>query len=205
MWKSYLKIFVVITIAFNCGLLSNLAHGGSLWHNHELRIIELEKTVSELREIINQAPTPRLYIPACDSSSGTVDLRSAPVGFKCRTSNYAIFEKVNDKKFGEAWIGPDALIWGQSLPGNVSQYRASDICASKGGALPTIEDFKRGEANGFREVFPNMPGHKFWSSSGGSMSSLYGLLFNGSNGSIEERNRTYSVSVRCVWRQESTR
>ena len=67
------------------------------------------------------------------------------------------------------------------------------------GMFPSIELFARGEANGFREVLPNMEGNLFWTSSrSASAPSYYASSFNGENGSIDSRYIGERVAIRCV-------
>lgn len=165
--------------------------------NHESRIADLEKRVAELEEIIRQTPTPPVQIKACND--GSVDLRSAAVGFKCRTSKGSIFERVAKNNFGEAWKGPDGLIWSDFV-GKYSQYDAVTTCKNLGGTLPSRADFERGEANGFREVLPNMKDRWFCSSSVHPKYSDHAYGFDGSVGNVGYVYRTVNDSVRCAGR-----
>ncbi len=100
--------------------------------------------------------------------------KPVPVGTRCRTSQggaygeLAIFERVNEAGFGEAWKGPintsnPGVIWSDRI-GKASQPAAVKACQNLGGILPEQSDFVRGEDHGFREVLPNMEGNYFWSS-----------------------------------------
>ncbi|MGZ3768263.1 MAG: hypothetical protein ACXVCP_15920 [Bdellovibrio sp.] len=55
-------------------------------------------------------------VEACDKIFP--DLRSAPIGSKCRTTKGAIFERVFKDGFGEAWKDPDGRIWSDMIGGN---------------------------------------------------------------------------------------
>ena len=77
------------------------------------------------------------------------------VGFKCRVRQKdGIYERVAHRRFGEAWKGPDGLIWSDYL-GRSSQGGAKDSCQNRGGRLPTREDFERGSNNAFSLVLTN--------------------------------------------------
>ena len=167
---------------------------------HESRITDLEKLekkVAELEEIIRQMPIPPVQIKACNDSS--TSLRSVAVGFKCRTSKGAIYERVARDNFGESWKDSDGLIWSDYI-GSHSQRDAVSSCLRLSGKLPAPADFKRGEANGFREVLPNMKDRWFWSSSVHPYDSDNAYGFNGYIGDIDYYNRIYNNSVRCVGR-----
>ena len=164
---------------------------------HESRITDLEKNVAELEEIIRQMPIPPVQIKACNDSS--TSLRSVAVGFKCRTSKGAIYERVARDNFGESWKDSDGLIWSDYI-GSHSQYDAVSSCRRLSGTLPAPADFKRGEANGFREVLPNMKDRWFWSSSVRPNNSYYAYGFDGGSGGGGYGDRVSNFSVRCVGR-----
>ncbi len=164
---------------------------------HESRITDLEKKVAELEEIIRQTPIPPVQIKACNDSS--TNLRSVVVGFKCRTSKGAIYERVARANFGESWKDSDGLIWSDYI-GSHSQYDAVSLCQRLSGTLPARADFERGEANGFREVLPNMKDRWFWSSSVRPNYSAYAYDFNGDIGYIAYYNRDSNYAVRCAGR-----
>lgn len=170
-------------------------------------------------EIIETALTQPAPIKACND--GSVDLRSAVVGFKCRTSKGGVFERVAKDAFGEAWRGPDGLIWsdfvgwatndGEDKDGFVVDSAATRLCAKVGGMLPLRADFERGEANGFREVLPNMkevPNFyvqppttygRFWSSTADPDAPDGAYVFFGDRGAgIPDYFRSASQAVRCT-------
>ena len=142
-------------------------------------------------------------IPTACSS---INLRIAPLGMKCKTSKGghdgkgAIFERVSRDNFGEAWKGPDGVIWSDRT-GSDTQFNAVYACENLGGELPSRANFERGEANGFREVLPNMKDHWFWSSSVNPSDPYYGNYFSGNYGDIGDTSRNNGkFSVRCVGR-----
>lgn len=196
MVKSKWAVALVGILALSALSISSARADGTC-KDHESRISDLEKRVAELEEIIKQTPTPPVQIKAC--SDGSVDLRQAPVGFKCRTSKGSIFERVVRANFGEAWKGPDGLIWSDFI-GKYSQYDAITTCKTLGGILPSRADFERGEANGFREVLPNMKDRWFWSSSVYPNNSGLAYVFSGNDGVIDYGGRNNNFSVRCAGR-----
>lgn len=128
----------------------------------EAQATKVQRSVEELAMSVGAAsPSPEEIEPCRDVS---VDLREAAIGFKCRTSKDAIFERVARDGFGEAWKGPDGLVW-SDYQGNSSQYGATKACEKLGGALPSRADFARGESRGIREVLPGWKSRYFWSSS----------------------------------------
>lgn len=190
-WASALVGVLLVSV-----LSIDAARGDNTCKDYESRISDLEKRVAELEEIIIRTPTPPVQIKACDD--GSVDLRSVAVGFKCHTSTGAIFERVSRDGFGEAWKGPDDLIWSDFV-GEDSQYDAVTTCKNLGGRLPSRADFERGETNGFREVLPNMKDRWFWSSTVISRHSAFAYGFNGDNGYVGYAARSLSDrSVRCA-------
>lgn len=190
-WTLGLAVILAMTAAS-----AAYADGGSCG-NQESRISELEKRVLELEAMVKAAPVPAVKIKACNDSK--IDLRTVASGFKCRTSKGAIYERVARVNFGEAWKGPDGLIYGDFI-GERNQYKAFESCKNLGGELPSQADFERGEANGFREVLPNMKDRWFWSSSVYSNNHASGCSFNGYDGAITYVPGYYTGSARCVWR-----
>lgn len=143
---------------------------------------------------VNTATATPVQIKACND--GSVDLRSAAVGFKCRTSKGAIFERVARQGFGEAWKGPDGLVWSDFV-GKYSQYDAIMACKKLNGTLPSRADFERAEAKGFREILPNMK-KWFWSSSAHPTYDFAASVFSSKHGIIDGVSRYGIGSVRCV-------
>lgn len=142
--------------------------------------------------------------PAADQSllaCGVLDRNSPiPIGTRCTTSKGSVYERVLRANFGETWKGPDGLIWSDRVGSITDEYNAEVICKNLGGELPSMDEFKRNEAYGFREVLPNMKNRIFWSSSvDGDPEIAY--AFNGSNGDGVFDDRDYILdSVRCVGR-----
>jgi hypothetical protein len=82
--------------------------------------------------------------------------KSIPVGTQCTTSRGFTFQRVSKDKFiGEAWQGPDGLIWGDFL-GEFTYSAAIEFCKKLNGSLPTLADFERAIMYGQEEVLPNV-------------------------------------------------
>ncbi len=115
-------------------------------------IIALSLTASFLASASEQVP--------CSS----VNLRAKKPGFTCTTSKGAIYERVSRDGFGEAWKGPDGIIWSQQiLSGGMVSFRESvEACRDLRATIPSLEDTERGESNGFREVLTQMNHGTFW-------------------------------------------
>lgn len=145
--------------------------------------------------------TPTIQSPALCS---TLDHSTwIPVGTKCMTSKGSIYERVSRDNFGEAWKGVDvshSLIW-SNMAGRSSLDEAVNTCKTLGGALPERADFKQGEANGFREVLPNMEGEWYWTSTIFSVEENY--IFSGDAGDFgySSPGRYGYASVRCIVRE----
>lgn len=104
----------------------------------------------------------RLAVNQNISACGGLNLRTSPVGTKCRTSKGAIFERVSRLNFGEAWRGPDGIIWSDVI-GRKNHRDAFETCTEELGAFfPAQVAFENGESFGFREVLPGFSGRKFW-------------------------------------------
>ncbi len=88
---------------------------------------------------------------ACSS----INPRTAKLHDKCTTSKGAIYERVSRDHFGEAWKGPDGLVWSDRV-GNYTQSNAAEICKKLDGTPPSKADFERSEGYGLREVLSNM-------------------------------------------------
>lgn len=130
---------------------------------------------------------------------GSAQDLSAPVGTKCETSKSAIFERVSDDNFGNAWKGPDGLIWGMSHASSFSQQKAIEICKSLGGRLASKSEFERNEANGIREALDYLNNsNAFWTSTIMSPYTLYAFVYDGYVGGTTYVKRSYPESVQCV-------
>ena len=189
------KILILIGLVLVTVLTTTAYADGGLCNPD--RFSDLEKRVAELEAIVRAAPVPPVEIKACNDP--TTDLQAVAAGFKCRTSKGAIYERVTRNHFGEPWKGPDGLIWSDHV-GYRSQQNAVDLCKILGGTLPTRADFERGEANGFREVVPNMKDRWFWSSSVYPNISYSTYVFYSNHGDIGYDFRNFTGSVRCVAR-----
>jgi hypothetical protein len=142
--------------------------------------------------------TAILALHACDNPS--IDLRKVTVGFKCRTSKGAVFERVKRPGLGEAWKGEGGQVWSDRIA-NADQYFAESHCSSVNASLPSADDFSVGEAQGFREVLPNMRNRAYWSRNVAQMNSIedfVGIAFVGDDGAIGADHQDSEFSVRCV-------
>ncbi len=153
------------------------------------------------------APSAQPVVPC-----STLD-RSKPIqiGVKCMTSRAAIFERVSRVSFGEAWKGPDGLVWSDLVDQNTYDQAVYN-CKNLNGRLPTRFDFQRGELNGFREVLPNMTIRAsdqdwnwlvtpwFWSSTVLPDDSSSAYTFFTADGMIGRyfMSREGIISIRCV-------
>lgn len=131
----------------------------------------------------------------------SLNLRAAPVGVKCTTSEGASYERVFREDFGESWMGPDGLVW-SDVVGRGSQKDAVEICKNIGGELPSRAEFERGESNDFRKVLPSMEEYSYWSSLvRPGVSGYYASVLVGRNGTHRFVDVRYdNHSVRCVAR-----
>ncbi len=137
-------------------------------------------------------------IPTCTS----IKPKSASIGAKCATSRGAVYERVSRDKFGEAWKGPDGLIWSAQI-GEYLQYTQSDaisMCKNLGANLPADDDFKQGEKNGFREVLTDLKYNMFWSSTANPTDSRVADCFSGDDGHFYPTLLNNGDSVRCIAR-----
>ncbi len=171
----------------------------------EQRMAVLETQVAELKKILEDhlgqtTPVPPIEPPieqvACSELSAK---QRTTINQVCVTSKGAKFKRVQRANFGEAWQDDAGMIWSDRI-GSANQYNAIDNCEAIEGRLPSKDDFIRGEANGIREVLPNMKDYWFWSSSVYSEVSDYAYGFSGSCGDLGygDSRDNFSLSVRCV-------
>jgi hypothetical protein len=155
----------------------------------------LEKDFSSVRAAVdrNASEAPGGKAVSCNS----IDVRAAQVGTKCLTGKGAIFERVKRTGWGEAWKGPDDLIWSDMI-GEGDFNKAEESCKKLGGRVPSAKDFSRGDLNGIRELLPKMKGFVYWSSSPHPDLADYAFAFYGSSGDINRYFRNSDNSVRCV-------
>ena len=106
--------------------------------------------------ISTQAPRPasKPVDPYKACTDPSVNIHEAPIGYKCRTSRRAVFERVERDGFGEAWKGPDHRVWSQVIETN-TQQGAIYSCLNLGGELPSPEAFMRGQQAAYQEVLSN--------------------------------------------------
>ncbi len=166
---------------------------------------EMQKTLNTILDRLDQIPPappvePPIEQVACSELSAK---QRTTINQVCVTSKGAKFKRVAMEGFGEAWMGPTGengkqQIWSDRI-GRANQYDAIDNCKAIAGSLPSKDDFIRGEANGIREVLPNMKYRWFWSSSLHPGYSDYAYVFNGDYGDVDDHIRSYSgYFVRCV-------
>jgi hypothetical protein len=164
---------------------------------------KLKEKVNELQAELGQSPAPENSPAQMSVSCSSINLRTAQLHVKCTTSMGAVYERVSRDNFGESWKGPDGLIWSDrvgSRSESDTQYNAVEMCKNLGGALPSKADFERGEANGFREVLPNMKDRTFWSSSINPAVAISAYYFDDDGGDLDLGYRGKYSSVRCVER-----
>ncbi|MCM2279067.1 MAG: hypothetical protein NDJ89_13410 [Oligoflexia bacterium] len=196
-WSAY-AIGVLLSASFMA--TGNAAAAGTCANNGETRLSGVEKDMADISTLLGSTPSPASPSSRKPAPCGSIDLRTkAQLHVKCMTSKGAIFERVSRDHFGEAWKGPDGVIWSDRV-GSDKQPDAMATCRNLGGELPSKEDFARGEAQGFREVLPQMEKHVFWSSSFLSNSSEIAYFFNGGNGTFNSYFDSLYFSVRCVGR-----
>ena len=122
---------------------------------------------------------------ACSDIS--VNLRSIAVGFKCRTSKGGVFKRVERPGFGESWRDQNGVTWSDYL-GNAAGSswlpNRKKLCAATHSELPSVEDYKQGDALGMLEVIPNLENAQYWTSS-----PTYGL------GGNEPDNNTAACTI----------
>ncbi len=158
----------------------------------------LKQENAELKAAFGQAPSQTPSQPPEPCSS--IDLRNAKLHDKCITSKGSVFERVSRVGFGEAWKGPDGLIWGDRVGSN-NYPDAVTVCRNLEGTLPSKADFERGEAYGFREVLPNLKNQFFVTYTTLAPDDPdYAYFFNGFNGGFEHYYLTAKKSFRCVGR-----
>ena len=182
------------------------AAANSCGDNTEARLSDFDKRLTTIEALLRQDPAASRPAVACSSLDRS---KAIQVGTRCTTSKGALYVRVSKENFGEAWKGPDGVIWsdyvgskrntGDVKGGIIIDSEATRLCKTLGGNLPERADFERGEANDFREVLPNMKDRYFWSSSVNPNVSGYAGDFNGSSGNFVYY-RNYSDSVRCVGR-----
>ena len=79
--------------------------------------------------------------------------------------------------------------------------RANSGISDKKFGLPTVDEFRKAEADGIREALPNMRDHFFWSASLYPYVSDFARVFSGYDGySYVDFRDNGGYSVRCVGR-----
>lgn len=157
-------------IAWVLLLLPSLVFAGEPCRDLRARLAELERQVAELH-----ATLARMEGPA-ECADPLIDLRKVPVGFRCRTSKGAIFERVARGGFGEAWRDPDGKIWSDEVSESSSQPESAKLCKKRGGTLPSRKDFERAHALGFRQVLPHSDGW-YWTSTTFALSGYHKTFY----------------------------
>ncbi len=128
-------------------------------------------------------------------------------GASCKTSKGKIFVRESD-----GWKDVEAKVFwfdGVGLGKNFAEagrYCSGEMKAS----LPSREDFRTAELNGFREVFPLMVGVNFWTSEKMNgdedaqkkkRAGSFAFVFNGATGSIgssEAGSAIKTSTARCI-------
>lgn len=142
-------------------------------------------------------------------------LLNAKVGYKCKTEKNYIFEKVRLQNSKVAWQSKgldgqqSGLIWSDhfGLAENDRDHSdAAKLCAKNRGVLPSIQQFKQGEKEGFREVLQNMHNRWFWSSTVSASrvneGQTYGFYVDNSSFSgatVATGFELVKGSVRCIY------
>lgn len=188
-WASTVAAILAVS-----ALWTGAASAEEICRDHDARFSELEKRVLQLEEVVRAAPrSPNYY----------------------RTSTGAVFRRVERDGFGRAWKAPDGTIWSESHGDLVTDSAAASACAKIGGRLPTRRDFERLRAffeldsrgylteqgrGDLHELFPDMKGRWFWSSSVFPDDPEGNGAFHGDSGAIAWISRVNSLSVRCIGR-----
>jgi hypothetical protein len=144
-----------------------------------------------------------------------LNLRTAPAGTQCITSKQIVFQLVvrTPEHQKEVWKDLNTgLSWSDRLGQTYPQYNGEAACGSDHNTfeargnldcvqfhLPKIEDFQKAEADGFREVLPNI-GYWFWSSSLKPNSNSSAQEFFGDYGIGSSDSASNFDSIRCVGR-----
>jgi hypothetical protein len=162
-------------------------------------VTKLREENAKLKATLGQNLAPVTPSSPQPVDCGSIDLRTAQIHVKCMTSKGTVFERVSRDNFGEAWKGPDGLIWSDRIGSNSQNY-AMEMCKYLGGALPSRADLERGEAFGFREVLPRMKDQWYWSSSLNPVNSCYAASLHGNSGDIIHDHLENKFSFRCVGR-----
>jgi hypothetical protein len=80
------------------------------------------------------------------------DEKGIPVGKSCMTDAGSVYTRVERVGFGEAWRGPDGLIWSDILLPSANPFNAAAICSKLGGRLPTVREVKVARLNGYPDI-----------------------------------------------------
>lgn len=132
----------------------------------------------------------------------------ATLGFRCQTSSGALFERVQKQGFGEAWMGPDHLIWSDFLDKfrpetpTYSFFNVQDAisaCEAIHGRLPTRKELIDNSANQIIEVLPHMKGLIFWSSTLETRDKMAYYFLDGSYGTVGFELPNFEEAARCVF------
>src|SRR5262249_47071098 len=100
------------------------AAANSCGDNVEARLPKVEQDIADIKALLGQqATSPVQTLVACSS----INLRTAQLHVKCTTSEGSVFERVSRDNFGEAWKGPDGVIWSDRV-GSSNQYDAVNTC-----------------------------------------------------------------------------
>ena len=152
-------------------------------------------------------------IKLCQDPS--IDLRTAPIGFQCKTSKNITFERVEREGFGEAWKDLNTnFIWSEKIgefknTGDVQDETiihsdATAACEDIEASLPRKEQFKTSKKNGFQEVLPNMENDTYWSSTiyAGNIHDAWLLFLSIGLSYFDTESRERPLSVRCIYEEK---
>jgi hypothetical protein len=153
-----------------------------------------------VKKLVVKDPSP--VLPQCRFIN-----HSNPVsnGTKCITTNGAVWERVIRPNLGEAWRGPDGVVWGPQVGDQENFADATEYCQLIGGILPSRTNFIRGHANDMEEVLPNWKsgkGIQYWTSTLYELDDgqAYSVSTDGWIIGPDPRNQWLYNHVRCVSR-----
>lgn len=195
--KTFTNTLIVIGVIAQLVAFAAFAEEKAGENNVEARLSKVEKDIADIKALLDQNPPPVNPPNQAPVACSSINLRTAQLNVKCRTSKGSVYERVSRDNFGEAWKGPDGLIWSDFVAHDT--HNAGEICKNQGGTFPSRDDFKRGEVNGFREVLPNMKDRIFWSSSVAPYVHYF-YYFDGNVGDFGYGFVDDYASVRCVGR-----
>ena len=143
-------------------------------------------------------------VQAATGPCAELDLRKVLVGSECKTTKGVEFKLISRDATSAAEVWKDktsGLTWYDTLPQAGDHNYAINTCTLDLKLnLPIVEDFKTGEAHGFREVLPNSANKAFWSLSVHPNDTDGAYAFSGKVGRVGFVPRGVNLAVRCVER-----